>query len=392
MNRRQTPHESHVFIRRPAVPRQNTISSVESADVVIAGAGIIGLSLALELAATGQRVIVLDRGRAMSEASWAAAGMLAATDPENPPQLAQLAQHSLHLYPGYLARIESLSGKKVPLRTRATIQASHLGQLFAPNHILAHHQIAHKELNSVVAGLNHANRDFLLLKEQSLDPRDLCVALPLAVKAAGAVLIENCPVLSVDSESNQSVTIQTPSGPISARNFVNCAGAWATLPALQSRRTEPSIGPVKGQMVTIRLKGRAHLEHVVRTPEIYLVPRGEGRITIGATIERAGFDKTVEPAAIARLLQAAAQLWPPITEADIVETWAGLRPATPDQLPLIGKSPANNHWIATGHYRNGILLAPGTARLLAQAIRNETPDVSLEPFNPGRLQTETVPQ
>ncbi len=367
--------------------------------MVIAGAGIIGLSLALELATIGQRVIVLDRGRAMAEASWAAAGMLAANDPENPPQLAQLAQHSLSLYPGYLANIEGLSGKKVPLRTKATIQASHPGHRFPQNQFLTHSQISAAELNRLAPGLIESNRDFLLLDEQSLDPRDLCIALPLAAKAAGVVLLENHPVLSVDTEFNQTITVQTPSSPINAYHFVNCAGAWATFPALHRRpnaipsQPELTIAPVKGQMVTVRLKGRTHLERVLRTPDIYLVPRGEGRVTIGATIEQAGFDKTVEPAAIARLLQAAAQLWPPIAEADIVETWAGLRPATPDQLPLIGKSPANNHhWLATGHYRNGILLAPGTARLLAQAIRNETPDVSLEPFNPARLQTETVPQ
>jgi glycine oxidase len=366
---------------------------VESADVVIAGAGIIGLSLALELAATGHRVIVLDRTRAMSEASWAAAGMLAANDPENPPQLTQLAQHSLSLYPSYLAKIENLSGKKVPVRTKTTIQASHAGQRFTSAETRNHRRVSPTELRNLVPELNPANRDFLLIEEQSLDPRDFCIALPLAAKAAGVTIFENRPVLSIDAEPNQIITIQTPTEPINAQHFVNCAGAWAAFPALHPRASatlthgKPAIAPIKGQMVTVRLKGRVPFEQVLRTPDIYLVPRGEALVTIGATVEQAGFDKTVEPAAIGRLLQTAAELWPPIAEADILETWAGLRPATADQLPLLGKSSGNsNHWIATGHYRNGILLAPGTARLLSQVIRKETPDIGLESFNPTRLQ------
>ena len=366
---------------------------MESAEVVIAGAGIIGLSLALELAASGQRVIVLDRARAMSEASWAAAGMLAANDPENPPELSRPARHSLSLYPNYLARIESLSGKQVPFRTKAAIQASHTGYGFTSDALLNHRQISPAEVSSLVPELNQANRDFIIIEEQSLDPRDLCIALPLAAKAAGVIILENHPVHSIDTESDQTITVQTPTSPITTKHFVNCAGAWAAFPALRPRTNatlsqgECAIAPVKGQMVTVRLKGRAQLEHVLRTPDIYLVPRGEARVTIGATVEQAGFDKTVEPAAIGRLLQTAAALWPPIIEADLLETWAGLRPATPDHLPLLGKShDGGNHWIATGHYRNGILLAPGTARLLAQAIRGEAPEISFERFNPSRLQ------
>jgi glycine oxidase len=362
---------------------------VDSPQVVIAGAGIIGLSLALDLATHGLRVTVLDRGSAMTEASWAAAGMLAANDPENPPQLAELALHSLSLYSDYLARIASLANRQVPLRTSTTLQASHPQRSFKPGEAAPHRRLSATEATALVPHLNPGARDFLLIEEQSLDPRDLCISFPLAAKAAGVVIRENHPVVSIDAEADGKITIQTPIEPITATHFVNCAGAWATFPALRANDRpsshHPPVTPVKGQMVTVRLRGRDRLETVLRTPDIYLVPRGEARITIGATVEQAGFDKTVEPHAIARLLQAAAELYPPIADAEILETWAGLRPATADSLPLLGKASIQaNYWIATGHYRNGILLAPGTARLLSQAIRGETPELDISAFAPNR--------
>jgi glycine oxidase len=348
---------------------------VETADVVIAGAGIIGLSLALDLAQHNLSVIVLERGRAMSEASWAAAGMLAANDPDNPPQLRDLAQLSLRLYPDYLENIERLSNKKVPIRTRQTLQAVHPGANF--------NTLTPSELRQRVPPLN-PNHHYLHLAEQSLAPRDLCIALPLAAKAAGVQLREHSPVVSIDATGHR-ITVQTPAEPIAATHFVNCAGAWADLPALAIAPAEPlGVHPRKGQMTTVRLRPPHVLTHVLRTPDIYIVPRGDGRLAIGATIEHSGFDKSVQPAAIARLLAAAADLYPPIAHAEILESWAGLRPATASQLPLIGQL-APDRWIATGHFRNGILLAPATARVLSQFLRGQAPEVDLAPFQPARL-------
>jgi glycine oxidase len=367
---------------------------VETADVVIAGAGIIGLSLALKLATRGLRVTVLERSRAMTESSWAAAGMLAARDPENPPQLAALAQFSLALYPGYLSQVEHLSARKVPLRTTTTLQASHPGESFNIPNQPAVRKLSLAELHAIEPNLHPHNREFLLLEEQSLDPRDLCIALPLAAHSAGVKLVENSPAISVDF-TPEGWLIQTSTTPIAAGHFVNCAGAWAASPALgRLAAGAPAITPRKGQMVTVRLRGAHHpqLRQVLRTPGIYLVPRGEGRITIGATVERAGFDKSVEPRAIAALLQAAAELYPPIAHAEILESWAGLRPASADDLPLIGPLPnpppsttRAQYWIAAGHFRNGILLAPATARVLAQAICNEPHSLDLSAFDPARI-------
>ncbi len=348
---------------------------MQTADVVIAGAGIIGLSLALDLAQRNLRVVVLERSTAMAEASWAAAGMLAANDPENPPDLRELARLSLRLYPGYLQTIERLSHKKVPLRTRETLQALHPAQNL--------NTLTPAELRRQVPQLN-PNRQYVLLAEQSLDPRDLCLALPLAAKAAGVQLREQSPAISIDAVGDK-IVVQTPAEPIAANHFVNCAGAWADFPALAIAPDRPlGVHPRKGQMATVRLRPPHVLTQVLRTPDIYIVPRGDGRLVVGATVEHSGFDKSVEPAAIARLLVAAADLYPPVAHAEILESWAGLRPGTPSQLPLIGQL-APGRWLAGGHFRNGILLAPATARALSQLLRGKTPEIDLSPFHRASL-------
>ncbi len=324
-------------------------------EVLIAGGGIIGLSAALELAGHGLRVAVLERGKAMQEASWAAAGMLAATDPENPPALQALAELSIRRYPAFLQRVEQLSGLRVPLRTAKTLQYTHEGEQ-------------------------------LWLEEHSFDPRDLCAALPAAVRAAGVELIEETEVLRVTVDGG-GVVAETARGSFSAAKFISCCGAW--LPPLG---TLP-VFPVKGQMATVRLPDGVVLDHVIRTPELYLVPRGDGRVVIGATVEHGGFDKSVERSAIQRMLASATRLWPAMAAAEIVETWAGLRPASEDGLPILGECVgefANRCWAAAGHFRNGILLAPATAHLIGQLLRGEKPDVDIAAFRCDRFAVANV--
>jgi glycine oxidase len=352
--------------------------SVSTTDIVIAGAGIIGLSTALELARQKLRVTVLERGHAMAEASWAAAGMLAARDAENPPELRPLSELSISLYFDYLNTIEKLSGLQVPLRTSGTLQGS------ARNHS-CQNALSPAELIALLPELNTAGRDFLLLEEHSLDPRDLCAALPKAAAAAGVTLIEQTPVLKVQSAFRR-VEITTKQTTYSAAHFINCCGAWAGDIA-----SLPTIEPRKGQMVTVKLPSHRSLKYVIRTPELYLVPRGDGRVVIGASVERAGFDKSVDETTICALLDEAAALWPPIREATIVETWAGLRPGSADGLPMIGAYGRENCWIASGHFRNGIMLAPATARVMSELISGRQPSVDLAPFRCDRFATASVP-
>ena len=377
-----------------------------SPDVVIAGAGIIGLSAALALTERGLGVLVIEQGQAMREASWAAAGMLAAHDPENPPALRALAALSLALYPQFLATIERLSGVPVPLRTAGTLQAFGGG----PG------ALSPAALRQQVPNLEPGHRSFQWLEEQSLDPRDICTALPRAAQRAGVTIRERVALRGV-TRGATGLRIETSDGVLQAQHFVQCCGAWSPV-----RGVPLPVEPRKGQMLAVTMPVHAPtLSCVLRTSELYLVPRGplaEGhRIIVGATVERAGFDRSVTDTATAWLLAAAAELWPPITLGkvtdELTDRWTGLRPAAPDGLPILDSlalpeddpaaktvgpgprgyhaaslpapAPASRAWVATGHFRNGILLAPGTARLLSQLVLGEDPEVDLTPFRLNRF-------
>jgi glycine oxidase len=338
-------------------------------DICIAGAGITGLSLALELHRGGAAVTVLDRGAPLAEASTAAAGMLAAHDPENPTQLQSIADLSLSLYPAYLAHIESLSSLPVPFQTSTTLQA----------HSSSAASTAAEQL---LTQLNPRAHHFFRLAEHSLDPRQLAASLLAAVGATTIDLRPHTPVLEVRAATN-SVAIKTPATTLSTSHFIDCTGAWAVT------ASPLAVIPRKGQILAVALPPTLPLDVVVRTPDIYIVPRTQGpnagRAIIGATIEDRGFDKTVHSADIARLRAEASLLLPALAAAPILESWAGLRPATPDGLPLLGPLAGNpRHLLATGQYRNGILLAPAAAHLIAQLLFNQHSPIDLSPFSPTR--------
>lgn len=342
-------------------------------EVVIAGAGIIGLSTALELALAGSSVTVFERGQAMHESSWAAAGMLAAADPENPPELRQLSAFSAALYPEFLATIQRLSGIRVPFLCGQALQGvPHL----PPNATL----LSPETIQALAPGLQASGLKFFLLNENCLDPRALGHALIHAVKQAGVRLVEQTAVTSVDLQSD-AVHIKTTAGSVTADDFINACGAWAT------ELSGIPIKPRKGQLLLARhphLLANQHLKASVRTPHLYLVPRPQQSILIGATVEDAGFDKHVDHSAIESLRKKAADLWPPLQGAEVVDSWTGLRPASPDCLPVIGSSQPR-HWLALGHFRNGILLAPGTARLLRQMVLHQPLSLDLHHFAPSRF-------
>lgn len=350
------------------------MNGTSAVDVAIAGAGIIGLSLALELRQRGLSVMVLERGQAMSSASWAAGGMLAVNDPQNPAELMPLCVRSWELYPAYLDLVESLSGVPVPLRTRRTLQET------IPES-KSHRSATVAEIAQLAPGLNPAGHRFEWLEEGSIDPNDLRAALPAALIAAGGKLLEATEVLGVRS-ADREVLVQTRQGNISAGRFVNCCGAWA---GGESWGGVP-VEPVKGHMANVRCEPD-RLRCVVRTPGVYLVPRGDGRVTVGATLEHVGFDEIVREDKVGGLMEAALRLLPEATISSPIDAWTGLRPGTPDGLPILGPAQRANCWHATGHYRDGILLAPVTARVMAQAMLGEAPEVPLAAFSPARFKS-----
>jgi len=160
---------------------------------------------------------------------------------------------------------------------------------------------------------------------------------------------------------------------------VNCAGAWAGKISPHQFPTRP----VKGQMLCV--VGGPRVNHVIRAPEVYLVPRSDGRLLIGSTIEEAGFDKRTDADTIQRMHRAAVALVPELERARVLEDWAGLRPGTPDDLPILGATSTPGYFVATGHFRDGILLAPVTAHVMAQVVTGSKPELDLAPFSPARF-------
>jgi glycine oxidase len=189
-------------------------------------------------------------------------------------------------------------------------------------------------------------------------------------------------VCSLRIVNQKAAGVSLPGSHLGAGMVVNCAGAWARQIAPHRVPTHP----VRGQMLCVALPEPEFLRHVVRTPDVYLIPRSDGRLLIGATAEDAGFDKQTVPATLQKLRQAAIDLVPPIGHAPVLEAWAGLRPGTPDKLPILGTTPTPGYFVATGHFRDGILLAPATAHVMAQLITGERPGLDLQPFRLERFE------
>ncbi len=336
-----------------------------SPDIVIAGAGIVGMACALECRLRGLRVLLLERGRAGQEASSAAAGMLAAHDPANPAALLELSQLSVALYPAFLERLAGLSGTAVPVETHWTLEGSGAeaqgGAVAEP------------------AGLSHDG--FARLREESLDPRKLVAVAGEAVRAAAIPLHEATAVQSF-SAVRGGVEVVTSGGKLHCGQFVDCTGAWSGM----------GVRPAKGQMLRLFAPGALACGDlgnvVVRTPGVYLVPRLDGSVVIGATVEDAGFDKTPHQADALVLRGRAEALLPSLKQAPMLEHWAGLRPATADGLPLLGPAIMEvgdaRVFVAAGHFRNGVLLAPATAHVMAQLLLSQKPSTDLNAFAPYR--------
>ena len=347
------------------------------ADVIILGAGIIGLSLAFELRKTGRSIIVLDRREPGREASYAAAGMLAPRGTDLGPPLQELALASAAIYAEFIQEIEDASGMRVDLRRQGTIlfPDTNDGGSFGA-HARSLNTGEQTKLEPNLAPQEGA----VFLEEHSVDPRALSSACLEAIRRHGVsvAVAEEAQEVRLEGETLQVVTQQTS---YSAATVVNCCGAWAgTVGPLAL-----PLRPVKGHMLALIPGPGNRVEHVIHAPDVYIVPRSDGRLLIGSTLEEKGFDKRVEPETIRGLHQAAANLVPALGEARIREAWAGLRPATPDALPILGETSVRGYFIAAGHFRNGILLAPITASLMTELICGCQPAFDLAPFAAKRF-------
>jgi len=353
---------------------------MKSWDVIVIGGGIIGLSLSIELRKKGARVLVVERGEPGREASHAAGGMLVECGLETPEILQPLASASARMYPEFARELELESGMKVDLRDQGTI-------LF-PSHEDASHPSLKAAglplpLSELEPALAPSDRPAFYLKERSVEPRALAAAALRAAKRRGVDVSSGDKVTAVRVSTGRVEGVTTIKTSFQAPTVVNCAGAWSGQIAPHAFPTRP----VKGQMLYLASPSRNLLKHVIRSPEVYLVPRSDGRILIGTTMEEAGFDRRTDVVTIQRLHRAAVALVPELRNAKILEDWAGLRPGTPDDLPILGATATPGYFVATGHFRDGILLAPITARVMAEVITGTNCQYDLAPFSPARFST-----
>jgi glycine oxidase len=355
------------------------MQSVRTWDVIIVGGGIIGLSLAIELRKRQARVLIVERGEPGREASHAAAGMLADCGMEIPPALRNLATASAQMYPEFVHELQDESGVNIDLRDDGTI-------LFLTKNATDYadfsvEQLRPERMAELEPDLAALERPAIYLHERSVDPRALTLAALKAAKHREVDIASGTTVTQIIVSDGRAIGVSTDKTTYHAPIVVNCGGAWAG----QIGPHQFPTRPVKGQMLSVI--GGPKIRHVIRTPEVYLVPRSDGRILIGATVEEAGYDKRVDADTIQSLHDAAVHLVPALAQARRHELWAGLRPGTPDELPILGETATPGYFVAAGHFRDGILLTPITARVIAQLVTGSMPDYDLTAFGPSRFRS-----
>jgi glycine oxidase len=370
---------------------------VKTYDVVIVGGGIIGGSLAFDLAQRNLRVALLDRQELMHEASWAAAGMLSPA-PDSPAAipLVPLGRASLALYPKFVDTVEEASGQRTGYRTGGALEVfchgdpeRELSTLVALHHGLglACEPLPLEDARILQPALGrHARAAAFLPDECSIEPRALTSSVLSAAASAGAVLCPGVRVTSLALAGNKCTGVKSSSGEIfHAAHVVLAAGCWSSqIP--EAAPYAPTL-PVRGQMAALRHCGTP-IRHVLRSESGYLVPRGvesPETVVVGSTIEIAGYEKRVTSGGVEKILSAANELVPELAKAELIETWCGLRPGSPDQLPILGPVDVDGLLLATGHYRNGILLAPVTAKLIGEWIAERRTSLDWETFSPLRF-------
>jgi glycine oxidase len=354
-------------------------------DVIVIGGGIIGLSLSIELRKKGASVLIVERGEPGREASYAAGGMLVDCSTETQAALQPLATASARLYPDFVYELQIESGLPVDLRDQGAIVFPPPEHVLEPGFSAA--SLLPETLAELEPGLADFDRPAFYLKERSVDPRALAAAALQAAKHRGVDVSSGDSVTRVDLSKGQVLGVVTNKTSFHAPKVVNCAGAWSGQIPPHAFPTRP----VKGQMLCLISPSRDLLKHVIRAPEAYLIPRSDGRILVGTTVEEAGFDKRTDIDAIQRLHRAAITLTPELRNAKILEDWAGLRPGTPDALPILGATETPGYYVATGHFRDGILLAPITARIMADVITGNELAYDLDAFSPSRFSNSESP-
>jgi len=366
--------------------------------VAVIGAGVCGLGIGWRLAQAGCKVDIFDRSEIGLGASHAAAGMLAAGVETEPRELELLALNlkSQKAWPAFVAELEAAGGTDIGYRDDGTlVVALTRDDERQLRFIHEYHREAGIEVSWLGGGEAREKEPYLNPRvpaavwspnDHQVDNRALTAALAKAADRAGAALHPNMPVEAIQVEDDRVTGVIVDGQRRAADVVILAAGAWCRTIEGLTPAAEPPVRPIKGQMLSVQMDPEAPLlRHVLWAPGIYLVPRRDGRLLIGATVEEKGFDETITAGGLYALLDAAWRALPGIEELPVTETWVGFRPGSRDDAPILGPSPIDGLVYATGHHRNGILLAPLTADLVSRFVLTGALDPALQPFTLARF-------
>ncbi|MBA2734568.1 MAG: glycine oxidase ThiO [Acidobacteria bacterium] len=378
---------------------QGTVKGVESADVIVIGGGVIGLAIARSLALRGiKRIVLIERATLGAEASHAAAGMLAPqAEADGVDAFFELACASRDLYPAFADELREETGTDIELERTGTLYLAFTKK--------DEEEIEHRYNWQQRAGLfverlsvDEARRLEPCISEEvrgalrfpldvQVENRRLVAALSISVEQHGVRLLTETHVKSIIIEGGSIEGVETSRGTVHAPVVVVATGAWTSLLASSGNASLPvHVEPVRGQMLCFETKSRL-MRHVIYSPRGYIVPRLDGRLLAGSTTEHVGFHKCVTGAGIHEITAHALEIAPAVSSLPLVDSWAGLRPCTEDEWPVIGAcAETRGLFYATGHYRNGILLAPLTGELVAEQITTGRPAPLANVFSPERFQ------
>jgi len=354
-----------------------------SFDLVVVGGGVIGLTCAWRAAQRGARVAVVERSRPPAGATRVAAGMLAPVGELafGEPELLELTMAAAEMYSDFVAELEEASGVSTGYRRdgalRVALDRDEAAELRRVHDLqrslgLGAEWLPPRRCRELEPGLTPSFSGGVHAPgEGSIDPRALVTALLAAVEAEGVEVLTETGVETALREGERIVGVRTErGGELRAGATVLAAGAWSGQAKWLPEAARPPVRPVKGQILELRARDAAPSPSrgIVASERVYLVPRPDGRLIVGATVEEQGFDTTVTAGGVHELLREAYRLLPEVAEMELVEASAGLRPATPDNLPRVGPSGVDGLLWATGHYRNGILLAPLAANAIVEQL------------------------
>jgi glycine oxidase len=369
--------------------------------VAVVGGGVCGLGVGWRLARAGAHVTVFERDAPARAATWAAAGMLAPHMELRPEEeaITTLGRSSLERWPRFARELEAAAGMSIDYRDEGTLFVALDRDATEQLRFLHRHQL---ELGLPVEWLSgsaarerepHLGRRVSAALwsglDHQVDPRSLGEALARAFVAAGGTLRAHTPVERVLVDDDRVRGVRVGGTEIEADAVLVAAGAWSGLIPGLPEPLVPPVRPVKGQMVALAQPRPPLVRHCIwamdATDTVYLVPKSSGRLLIGATVEEVGYDTQVTAGAVLQLLRLAWDTLPAIDDLPLVETWAGLRPASRDNAPILGRTPVAGLYVATGHYRNGILFAPVTADDMARLILDGQATPTIAPFGPERF-------